>query len=533
VRRWVLAAAALLLAGQAFAIRTERLVRARPAAVGGGTESVEVMSGQVFAKLSATADKAAIAASLGGAVIQDNPLIGWTLFSLPAGMPVSSGISALSHQPGVLAVDGNRAYHINAIPSDPDVSSQYGLQRINAFNAWDLETGSTNKVTIAVIDSGIDGTSQPDVDGKLVGTSQFFDPDSTPTGTQSADNPPTAACNHATLTASVAAASANNGSGIAGVSWGAKLISLKVINGADCDSRCGGTNCGSNDQTIIKAIDYVRTTLVPASATFGRLVINISLGGAGSCSAALQSAMNNAVAAGVPIIVSAGNDGGAVNSPANCATSAGGSGIIPAGASDSNDQIAYFSSHGPELAANGVLAPGVNIFMDNAGGGTTTESGTSFSAPHVAGVAALLLSAKPTLTPKQVQACIIGGSDNTGLTTQSTSSGDGGRLDAYRALLVANTGSAGNASEEQHTIAYPNPFRPAQASMVTFTIPSGTTGTNRTINIYSAAGEHVRTSSSLTWDGKNDQGTLVASGVYLYTIKIDNTVLRGRVAVIR
>ena len=526
MRRVLAAALVFLLVAPASAFEIERVMR--PAGVGGASVSVEVVTGHAFVKFANGVDHTAGAAAIGATVLREYSS-GWTLLSLPAAMTVASALDALSHQPGVTLSDGNHVYHMTRTPNDPGVTSQYGLTRINAFTAWDTEVGSTNNVLIAMVDGGIDNSITDLAPPKTgVTAHQYFNPN---TGAQTNPDPlnPPLACSHGTETSSVAAAIGDNAAGVAGVAWGTKvkLVSLRVF-----DPGCAGTN----DAAIIAAVDYARVTLVPGG--FGRVVLNMSIGGAQSCSGPLKTSMNQAVAAGIPIIVSAGNDSGAVNSPANCATSTGGSGIIPVGATDSSDNIAAFSSRGPELSANGVSAPGVGVLTNDptvahgGAGGTVSVSGTSFSAPHVAGVAALLLSAKPALTAVQVQSIIRSGSDGIGIATLGNSSG-AGRLDAARSVNLAVNGTSGSADLDTKVYAYPNPFRPAQAAHVTFNIPKGQEGTTRTIKVYTMAGQLVRTVGDLTWDGKNDAGALVASGVYMFSISLGDNVLNGRVAVLR
>src|SRR5581483_8567616 len=101
--------------------------------------------------------------------------------------------------------------------------------------------------------------------------SQFFDPDNA--NAQSNDFLPTSACSHGTRSSSIAAAASNNGLGIAGVSWGAQLLSLRVFNGNDTvNDQCAAIP----DSTVVAAINYA-TTLQNAAGV-GHLVINMSLG---------------------------------------------------------------------------------------------------------------------------------------------------------------------------------------------------------------------------------------------------------------
>ncbi len=518
---------AVLLPAGVGALTIERMTRVMSS---GLPQSYEVVAGQALVKFSSgtpAAQKAAALSGIGASVANEIGGMGWTAVALPSGVSVAAGVAMLKTLPAIEAAEPENVYRPTRTPSDPQVGGQYGLSRVHAFDAWDFDTGGTNLVTVAMVDTGIDGT-QADLQNKLAGVSQAFDPNNN--GAQSVNNAPTAACNHGTRTASVAAAEANNAIGIAGMAWGAKLISLKVFNGAFCTAECGGAGCVTTDQAIINAVNYARGE--QNSVALGKIVLNLSVGGAGACGTLLKNALNDAVTAGLPVVISAGNDGGAVNAPANCATSSGGTGIIPVGATDVNDNIASFSSRGPELLANGVVAPGVNILVDDVGGGIASASGTSFSAPFVSGAAALILSAKPAATPSEVQSIIRRTTLNTGISALGLSSG-GGVMNAGRAVRLAATGSAGNDEFDTKAFAYPNPFKPSDTPSVTINLPKGFEGASRTLKIFTIGGQIVRTLSGLTWDGKNDGGRLVASGTYIFSITIGGTTKRGRLALIR
>ncbi len=528
----------LLLAVPAHSIRIERLTG--PLAAG---RSVEVVAEQALVRFAPGAARAVLA-SAGARVVMELPSVGWTLAALPAGMPVAQGLQLLANLPGVLAVEPNHAYRPDLTPNDPLVPSQYALAQVSAFSAWEYEVGTSCRATVAVIDTGIQA-AQAELSGKLTGTSsQFCDPgadkvssvDDLPCVSETA----TAACNHGTRVAGVAAAAGNNGSSIAGMSWGARLVSYRVFRTADCASDCSGAGCATDDAAIINAISHVAA--LQNTAAYGKIVINMSLGGAGqACGAAVKTAMDAAVTAGIPVVVAAGNDGGAVNAPGNCATSAGGTGIIPVGATDASNSIPSFSSRGPELSANGVVAPGVSVLTTDLNDNTVSASGTSFAAPHVAGLAALILSAKPAFTAPQVQSSIRGGAESIGISTlgldpgglpQGNSSG-AGRINAFRAVRLAVNGTLADFAGDQKAIAFPNPFRLAQTPQVTFTIPLSLQGAHSKITVFTQSGELVRELTNTSWDGKNKDGKLVASGTYIFLVSTDLGKTRGRVAVIR
>ena len=526
--------AALLAAAAAVPVRA--LTVERISGVGPAGRACEVVAGEALVRFAAAAggaQRAAALRGLGAAASRDLPG-GWTHVRLPTGLGVAAGLARLRSLPGVLEAAPNHFYRALRTPNDPFVSSQWALNVMEAFQAWDFETGASSRTTVAVIDSGIDGT-QPDLAAKLTaGGHVFCDPD---TGAPCvAQASPTPACDHATRVSGVAAASSDNSLGVAGLSWGAQLLSLKVFNDADCATDCSGASCGTDDATIIKAIAYAQTQ--QGSAAFGHIVLNLSLGGSGACSAPLAAALAAAATAGMPAAIAAGNDGSSVNSPANCAADAqviaAGGGVLPVGATDSSDAVATWSSRGAELASYGVAAPGVAVMTTDLSSGYASADGTSFASPQVAGLAALLLSARPTSTPGQVQQYIRAGADSIKASADAAGTG---RVNARRALCQA----VGCTKPSTETYAFPNPLRLAQANGATLAVPDSLQGGDATIRIYTVSGALVREltgvvgagSAGLVWDGRNAAGTLVASGTYFFVVSTGKGKSRGRVAVIR
>ena len=522
---------AALLSGlpvsRAFALKTERLARFSPAS--GKTSSLEVASGSSLVKFRTGVSSTTAAAALAAAGFTvDNYLGsgGWAAVGMPAEMSVPLGLDLLKNLPVVEAAEPNRVYRPSLTSNDPFLGSQYALSRVQAFGAWEYETGFSSRATVAVIDTGIDG-GHPELSGKLAGSSRYFNPNAG--GAESADQPPTPACNHATRAAGAAAAAADNSAGIAGLSWGARLISLKVFSDTDCNDDCsnqGGNQCATLDASIAAAINHVAA--LHNNSTLGKVVINMSLGSAGTCdpSGALQAAITSAVSAGAVIFVAAGNSGAPfIDTPANC------TGVTAVGATDSSDSLAAFSNSDTLMVTKGVAAPGVAIYTTDINGGDASASGTSFSAPITAGLAALLWSAKPSATATEIKDFIMDSADDLGAAGPDRDFGRG-RINALKAMRLA-AGDAAVFRGETKAVAYPNPFRPVSQRLVAFTVPPGILGGDTEVRIYTSEGEQVRKLDSLAWDGKNETGAAVASGVYIFRVKTDKDAATGKFALIR
>jgi subtilisin family serine protease len=310
----------------------------------------------------------------------------------PAGLTVRQALVLLRQNPAVEYAGPDHRTRLLAIPNDTYFQSyQYNLRNrgiildispdiqpqttagadIKATPAWD-ETKGDPSVVIALEDTGVD-MSHAELVNKMASTGRDFvnnDLDATD------DN------SHGTWVAGIAAAESNNNEGIAGVAWNCKVLPVKVMD---------AEGLGFYDE-LIDGIIW--------AADNGAKVINVSAGGDAD-DPALKSACQYAFEKNVVVVAAGGNDGISVVYPA-----AYDDYVIAVAATDYNDAYASFSNPGPQID---VAAPGVWILGPvpqwYAGPGFEPYifgTGTSAAAPHVAGLAALLVSIKPWLSAKQI-----------------------------------------------------------------------------------------------------------------------------------
>jgi hypothetical protein len=290
---------------------------------------------------------------------------------------------------------------------------------ISAYNAGSTGAG----VKIAILDSGLTDPAA-EFAGRIDPASRSIADNS---GSVDDDG-------HGTAVAAVAAA-ARNASDIQGVAFGATILALKT----DSTGSCGTTDgCKFNTNTLATAVDYARVN--------GAKIINLSLGGA-TANATFRAAIARATAAGIIVVIAAGNDATSQPDPlAQVAGDAGANGlVIIAGASDSAGNIASFSGRAGSFGAFYIAALGSRVRSFDNTGTDFFYSGTSFSAPAVAGAIALLEAAFPNMTPAQIVNLLYASATDAGATGVDSTFGHG-LLNLAKAFQPAGTtGLAGSA----------------------------------------------------------------------------------------
>ncbi len=363
----------------------------------------------------------------------------------------------LAQDPDMDGIELNILLQANRTPDDPLYSLQWHLPEIRLPEAWDITTGTPTgpeDIIVAVVDTGI-LPNHPDFAGQLVDGYDFIADSDRARDFNGIDDDPTdegdfaygaSSSFHGSHVAGTVAARTDNGEGVTGVSWGARIMPMRAL----------GLNGGSN-------YDVMQATLYAAGLAndSGRIpiqpadIINLSLGSP-FFSQATQDLFTQIRNRGVIVIASAGNE-----STSDPSYPAAYNGVVSVSATTIDGTLAPYSNFGPvDVAApggfNGTDANGdgfgdgvVSTMGDDSNPGSTqlgygALSGTSMAAPHVAGVVALMKALHPNLTPAQFDAALAAGDLTDDLGTAGRDDLYGyGLINAQKAVLTALTLAGG------------------------------------------------------------------------------------------
>ena len=395
---------------------------------------------------------------------------------------LSTLAQTVAQDPRVEYAEVDEKVYPHFLPNDTFFAAQQGnLQSAYAVpgganlpNAWGRSVGgvpiSGAGVTVAVLDTGY--RPHADLAANIVGGYDFISQDGFNDFTTANDgngrdsdaqdpgdwNTQSSLCDvensswHGTHVAGIIGAVGNNNTGVIGVAYRAKILPLRVLG------VCGGYT--SDTTAALQWAAGLAVPGVPANPNPAK-VINMSFGRSGTCSQTYQTAITAARNAGTTVVVSTGNDGSntAITQPANC------QGVIAVTAHTSLGANTDYANIGPGTS---ISAMGNNIYTTGNTGKTVPGadsydalSGTSFSSPQVAGVAALLVQLKPSITPAEVQSIIMTSARPHPVGTFCSGRTDcgAGLLDAFRAVYtllqaqgIANAAPLMNALPTQYVL---------------------------------------------------------------------------------
>src|SRR6266542_3255948 len=374
-------------------------------------------------------------------------------------------LEALSHNPNIEFAEpdyivGPDTLPPSPVPNDTYYSFEWHLTKIGAPTAWQTTAGASN-VIVAILDSGVEAT-HPDLASQLVPGWNFMDNNADTSDVRG----------HGTGVAGTVAAASYNGTGVASVAWGCRLMPIRI---ADTN---GYGYASAMSSGLVWAADH------------GSRVANISYGNVSAMSSVNTAAQYFQSKGGV-VTISAGNE-------ATFDSTADNPLFLMVSATDSTDTLASWSNKGNNVD---VSAPGVNIVTTGLNATYGYASGTSFSAPIVAAVAALILSANPSLTPAQVQDIIRTSADDLGTPGFDTSYG-WGRVNASKALTAAGGPPPTDTATPTATITAPSAAATVSGSASISVSASDNVGVTR-VECYingTLAGTSSTTPASFTWN---------------------------------
>ena len=390
---------------------------------GGEGEAANYVPGRVIVMFKdgmTTAQKETFLAARGMQLLKDLKFVGSTIVGLPTGLEVADAVSSLNAANQVKVAEPDYLRSANQLfPNDPRFSEQWDKNNdgsrsgsvadadIDAPEAWEgFGTGSSD-VVIAIVDSGVDYNHED------LAANMWVNPGEIPGNGQDddgngyiddvygydfgdGDSDPMDPDDHGTHVAGIAGAVGNNGVGVAGVNWNAKLMALRIQQGT-----------GSFPvAAAIEALDYI--VMMKTQYDVNIVVSNHSYGGPGF-SQAEQAAQQAAISAGVVSVAAAGNDTNDNDASPSYPVSYPIDGLIAVAATTDADDIASFSNYG--LTSVDIGAPGQQILSTVPNNGYEFFDGTSMASPEVAGAVAFLNSIAPGLAVDDAVNAILQGAD--------------------------------------------------------------------------------------------------------------------------
>lgn len=363
---------------------------------------------------------------------------------LPGNMSEKAVAALLANNPHLKFVELDHFSAGDLVPNDPYYGSQWHLPMIGGPTAWSSSQGTG--VVIAILDSGVD-PSHPDLKDRLVPGYNFVDGNADTTDVRG----------HGTKVAGAAASALNNGTGVASVAGAAKIMPIRVSN----------------------ADGYVTWSTMAKGLTFaadkGAKVANMSFNGVAGSSSVLSAAKYFKDKGGLSF-VSAGNDN---KDPGYADTDL----MIIVASTDKYEKKSSFSNFGDHVD---LAAPGSSIYSTTMGGGYASVSGTSFSAPVTAGVAALVMAANPSLSTAQVEQILKSTAKDLGASGYDVYFGHG-RVDAAAAVAAAMSTSGTTAPQD------------TTAPTVSITSPTASSTVSGTASVSISASDNVGVGKVELW----------------------------------
>jgi serine protease len=355
---------------------------------------------------------------------------------LPDDADVDEALQAFLSDPNVASAQPNYIRHVVAVapPNDPAwlIGYMWGLEKIQMQPVWLQYTTGSSDVVVADIDTGADYThpdlvanmwhNPSEIAGNGVDDDQngYVD-DVYGIDTYNHDSDPMDDYGHGTHTAGIMSAAGDNGIGVVGVNWNAKIIACKFIGSDGSGTDAGAIECFN----YVVALKQHGVNIRATNNSWG------DARGSDPFPQALKDAIDAAGNAGIVNVFAAGNGGTNTDAAPFDPASFDSPSIISVAASDIDDQRASFSNYGP--ISVDLAAPGVNI-DSTYWGDYGFLSGTSMAAPHVAGAVAILAAFDPALTASAMKSLILNNVDV--LPNWSGLTATGGRLNVLKAMMA-------------------------------------------------------------------------------------------------